>query len=490
VSFEQLEADARARVGRVLNAKWTLERLMGVGGMAAVYGARHRNGARAAVKLLHPELARRPEVCERFLREGYAANRVEHRNAVQVLDDDIVKGGDDDGAAYLVMELLEGESLEERAAHPPPIGEQELLTIASGVLSVLESAHEHGVVHRDLKPDNIFLARDSGDGRLRIKVLDFGLACLIDLQRTTQFGLALGTPSYMSPEQAAGRSEEIDGRTDLFALGATAFRVLTLRRIHEADDPVGLVLRMANEPAPPIRSVLSTISEGLAAVIDRALAFRREDRYPSAGAMRADVDALRDAVVNPSSDRMPVAPPTTSNRLLQAAIDETVALSDDDEETDEKLEAAEPPIAIAPVPRRRSILPLLTIVLYVAILIAYLQIPQKTTATSRPDATTALVEPPTEPDASTNTEVSAVLIDAAAPEPDAEAVLDSEPDASESDASELDASFDAAKSLPAFVPTRHATPPAPPPRPIASVPKGPVHPPKRPPPHAPHKPRG
>ncbi|HEY8074762.1 MAG TPA: serine/threonine protein kinase, partial [Labilithrix sp.] len=99
------------RVGSTLNDKWTLEKLLGQGGMAAVYLARHRNGARAAVKILHPELTRHPSVRERFLREGYAANKVEHRGTVQVLDDDVVKEGPDVDAAYIVMELLEGESL-------------------------------------------------------------------------------------------------------------------------------------------------------------------------------------------------------------------------------------------------------------------------------------------------------------------------------------------------------------------------------------------
>ena len=340
-----LQAEASARVGHVLNEKWTLERLIGVGGMAAVYGARHRNGARAAVKMLHAELGRNPAVRERFLREGYAANRVEHRGAVQVLDDDVVKGGPDDGAAYLVMELLEGESLEDRAAHAPPISEQEYLTIANGVLQVLEAAHEHGVVHRDLKPDNIFLARDPEDGRLRIKVLDFGLARLTESQSTTQFGLALGTPSYMSPEQAAGRSEEIDGRTDLFALAATGFRLLTLRRIHEEENVVRLVSKMANEPAPKVRSVLPTVSERVAAIIDRALEFRRDDRYPNAAAMRADVQAARD-VIEPESIRTearPMAPPlpvsTTTKALAEAEpeakAEATIALSASDLEANE-----------------------------------------------------------------------------------------------------------------------------------------------------------
>ncbi|HVJ91480.1 MAG TPA: serine/threonine-protein kinase, partial [Labilithrix sp.] len=151
---------AEQRVGAVLNEKWTLDHLIGSGGMGAVYSARHRNGARAAVKILHPDLARVSEIRERFLREGYAANRVEHRGVVQVLDDDIVKDGPDGGSAYLVMELLEGESLQARVERLPKLGERDLLDLMDAVLDVLGAAHAHGVVHRDLKPENIFLAAD------------------------------------------------------------------------------------------------------------------------------------------------------------------------------------------------------------------------------------------------------------------------------------------------------------------------------------------
>jgi eukaryotic-like serine/threonine-protein kinase len=315
-----VEADREAhdRVGAVLNDKWTLERVLGVGGMAAVYAARHRNGARAAVKVLHTNLSIHAEVRERFLREGYAANRVEHPGAVKVLDDDMVTGGPDAGTAYLVMELLEGQSLQDRLERGPPIGEREFLAIAASVLDVLEAAHARGVVHRDLKPENLFLlptlsalsalpgsgdedrrgdrsppagSRAAAGDRARVKVLDFGLARLQEVQAITSYGLALGTPSFMSPEQAAGRIDEIDGRTDLFALAATGFRIRTGRRIHEAANPVVLVTKMAALAAPRIRSVAPDVSAPFAGVIDRALEFRREDRYESAAAMRADVCA-------------------------------------------------------------------------------------------------------------------------------------------------------------------------------------------------------
>jgi serine/threonine-protein kinase len=289
------DSDERAqeRVGSVLNEKWKLERLIGIGGMAAVYAGMHRNGARAAIKVLHPAYARRADVRDRFLREGYAANRVSHSGAVKVLDDDIIQGGPDDGGAFLVMELLEGRSIEDRLDQGPPISEAEVLAIMRAVLDVLEVAHKEGIIHRDLKPENLFLAQNPDDPAAppRIKILDFGLARISDGggQRTV-VGLAIGTPSYMPPEQAAGRVLEIDGRSDLFALGASCFRVLAGRTVHPAEDAVAICGRMASEPAPKLRTVAPQVSASTAAVIDRALAFRPKDRWPDAASMRSAVD--------------------------------------------------------------------------------------------------------------------------------------------------------------------------------------------------------
>jgi len=292
----------------VLSGKWTLERLLGLGGMAAVYAGRHRNGAKAAVKVLHAELARHKEIRERFLREGYAANKVEHPGAVAVLDDDVVQGGPDDGAAYIVMELLDGEPLEQRAARQP-LDERELLMVADGVLEVLEAAHPRGVVHRDLKPDNLFVLRGDDDRNLKIKVLDFGLARMVEPEdgesrMVTRQGVTIGTPAYMSPEQAAGRADEIDGRADIFSLGAVLFRLRTNKRIHEAGHPLELVGKMAKLPAPKIRDVDPSVSPPFAAIVDRALAFRREDRYPDAASMRADVLEALGPGVEPLSPRV------------------------------------------------------------------------------------------------------------------------------------------------------------------------------------------
>lgn len=293
---DDAQARAKARLGSVLDDKWTLERLLGIGGMAAVYAGRHRNGARGAIKILHPELARVPELKERFLREGYLANKVEHPGALKVLDDDIAKTGADAGAAYIVMELLEGESVDAKMQRlQSTLPEDEVLGIAEDVLAPLISAHEKGIVHRDIKPENLFIAKETdADGKesTRTKILDFGLARM-EMGMATRAGLALGTPSFMAPEQAAGKSEEIDARTDIFGLGATMWRCLTAARIHEGANSAEIVSKMATIPAPSIKTVRADLSDDVAAIVDRALQFRREDRYANAAAMREDVQKAR-----------------------------------------------------------------------------------------------------------------------------------------------------------------------------------------------------
>ena len=305
-----IKSRAARRVGIVLEDKWTLERLLGCGGMAAVYAARHRNGARAAVKLLHEALAHDGDVEARFLREGYAANRVAHPGVVKVLDDGVIRGGELDGAAYLVMELLEGETLGERVAKTGTISEDDMLAIAEGLLGVLEAAHDHGVVHRDLKPDNVFVVNPTwgqhDELARRVRVLDFGIARLADLTGLTRVGAAIGTPSFMSPEQANGRISEIDGRSDLFAIGATMFRCLAGRRVHEGSSPTEVLFKMSKLPAPPLSFIAPFVSPATAAIVDRSLQFVRDHRYPNARAMLDDVVAARRG--RPVTVQAPAAP--------------------------------------------------------------------------------------------------------------------------------------------------------------------------------------
>ena len=276
------------RLGRTYGGKWTLERLIGTGGMAAVYAARDPSGAVAAVKILHPEMSLRSDVRERFLREGYVANKVDHPGAVRVLE----HGSTDDGTVFLVMELLVGEPLSARVHRHGGLPVAELLDFLDQILDVLARAHSHGIVHRDLKPDNLFVTSDG-----RIKILDFGLARLLDNvpgDFRTKTGLALGTLPYMAPEQALGRRAEIDGRTDLFAVGASAFRIVAGRKVHEAPSEAELLMAMASKPAPPLSSVTPKIPADVCAIIDLALAFSREARYPDALTMQRDVRAVRE----------------------------------------------------------------------------------------------------------------------------------------------------------------------------------------------------
>src|SRR5690349_17446259 len=173
------------RVGSTLKGKWRLERLIGVGGMASVYAATHRNGKRVAVKILHPELATRHDVRARFLQEGYAANSLEHRGAVSILDDEV----DEEGMVFLVMDLIDGETVERRLKRKGGrLEPEEVLAVAHELLDVLDAAHGRGIIHRDIKPENLMISRDGA-----LKVLDFGIARLRESAATvTRSGTALG----------------------------------------------------------------------------------------------------------------------------------------------------------------------------------------------------------------------------------------------------------------------------------------------------------
>jgi hypothetical protein len=282
---------ARARLGRRIGDRWLLERVLGTGGMGAVYAARSPDGAVAAVKILHPEMGARREVRERFLREGSAAASIGHPGVVRML-------GEGDGEeAFLAMELLEGETLRDRVRRHGRLPLEEVLDFTEQILEVLVAAHARGVVHRDLKPDNLFVTLEG-----RIKVLDFGLARLLEGVpggHQTRTGVALGTLAYMAPEQALGRRAEIDGRVDVFALGATMFRVLAGRRVHEAESEAELLMAMASRPAPPLGSVAPATPPGICAIVDLSLAFARDARYPDARTMLGDVQAVRHGAAPP-----------------------------------------------------------------------------------------------------------------------------------------------------------------------------------------------
>jgi serine/threonine-protein kinase len=283
---------AQERVGMVLRGKYTIDRVLGVGGMAVVYAATHRNQKQFAVKLLHPELSIQADLRSRFLREGYAANSVKHAGAVAVMDDDVAE----DGAAFLVMELLEGESVEALLGRGT-LAVHVVLAIADQLLDVLAAAHAKGIVHRDIKPANLFALRDG-----TLKVLDFGIARVKDAAaghggHATGTGMLLGTPAYMAPEQAFAKASEIDAQTDVWAVGATLFTMLTGRSVHEGENAAQLLVHAATVQARPVAASAPGLPVAVASVVDRALAFHKSARWATAAAMREAVQSASAAVL-------------------------------------------------------------------------------------------------------------------------------------------------------------------------------------------------
>ncbi|AKU94259.1 Serine/threonine protein kinase PknB [Labilithrix luteola] len=275
---------ALKRVGQTLNNKWTIDRLVDVGGMAAVYAATHRNGKKVAIKMLHPFIAAHEDVRERFLREGYVANQVDHPGAVSVLDDDMTP----DGAPFLVMELLDGESLDHWLARvggtlPLP----DVLAVADQVLDVLHAFHARGVIHRDIKPGNLYITRQG-----LVKVLDFGLARLRDPRfngAPTATGIVLGTAAYMPPEQAQGKTDQIDIRSDVFAVGAVMFRALAGRAVHDAKAPTERLFQAMKDRAISLGVVVPQMPTWVVGIVDKALAFDKKERWATADDMRKAV---------------------------------------------------------------------------------------------------------------------------------------------------------------------------------------------------------
>ena len=313
---------AQSRVGTRIKGKWRVDKLLGVGGMGAVYSATHRNGSRVALKILHPQLSMLGDIRARFAREGYVANAVNHPGVVRVLDDDETE----DGAAFLVMELLEGETADARARRfggRLPI--EDAITIADGLLDVLCAAHAAGIVHRDIKPENVFLTKEGV-----VKVLDFGIARLRavapfgDLDEDgdggkssdtpaphlrTRTGVTIGTPAFMPPEQALGRTDEVDALSDLWAVGATLFALLSGRIVHDAKTHMEVVIAAATAQAKSLGAVAPDAPKALVEIVDKALAFKKEERWPSARAMQQAVRQAAPVGHRASASAIPVAQP-------------------------------------------------------------------------------------------------------------------------------------------------------------------------------------
>ncbi len=272
------------RLGDVIGGKYRILRVIGEGGMGVVFEARHELlGTPVALKYLHAELARRPGLAARFLQEARVAASVQSPHVVRVTDVEQPA----DTSPFLVMELLTGESLQQLLDREQRLPLELVVDLGLQILAGLEAAHALGVVHRDLKPDNVFIAQAPG-GPL-VKLLDFGIAKLRQSseyqQGLTRPGALLGTPEYMAPEQAFG-AERVDARADLYSFSVIAYELLTGHRPLQDGDVSTLLHRLSTEPVPRLELERPDAPQGLAALLHRGLAPNPEERPRSAAEYR------------------------------------------------------------------------------------------------------------------------------------------------------------------------------------------------------------
>jgi serine/threonine protein kinase len=284
---------------------YLVEAELGRGGMAVVYRALDlRLNRRVAIKVLPPELAFNPSVRSRFMREAQMAAQLAHPNIVPIF---AVDERDREGLVYFVMALVDGESLAARLRREGALRVEEARIIIADVADALDYAHRHGVVHRDIKPDNILLDRRTG----RPQVTDFGIArAAAEESRLTVTGAAVGTPAYMSPEQAMG-DRDVDGRSDIYSLGVVAYQMLAGEAPFKAVNTPAMLMKHVSEVPPPLKGKREDIPEHLSAAVERALAKRPDDRWRSGADMR---DAFLERALPrsyapvPNGNRPPRAP--------------------------------------------------------------------------------------------------------------------------------------------------------------------------------------
>lgn len=295
-------------IGGLIGGKYRVIRLIGEGGMGSVYEAQHEQlGTRVALKFLHPDLAEQQTLVARFLQEARVSARIKSPHVTRVMDVDQTPDGD----AYFVMELLEGESLEQRMQRTGPLGLEETLEIGLQILSALEAAHAEGVVHRDLKPDNVWLT--PAPGAPWVKLLDFGIA---KLRTTHEFqsvqtrpGSMMGTPAYMAPEQAIS-ADQVDVRADLYSFGVMTYEMLSGQRPVQGDDISEILERLVRGEARPLHAICPSVPPGLSALIDSLVAPNPDDRPRSASAVRSEI-AYYAHSSNPPASRLSAPVPGT-----------------------------------------------------------------------------------------------------------------------------------------------------------------------------------
>jgi serine/threonine protein kinase len=303
--------------GVTLSGRYLVTRKVGQGGMGAVYEATHTLiGKRVAVKVLLEKYAKRDAIVARLKQEAQLASSIGHEHIIDITD----FGNTDDGRTFVVMEFLEGESLADCLAREGTLPEQRILRIAHQAGSALAAAHAKGIVHRDIKPENLFLLRRKNQDF--VKVVDFGISKSLrasdeneEQPRLTQTGMVLGTPLYMSPEQARG-DEDLDHRVDVYALGVIMYECATGRVPFTGNNYLSVISQVLNEEPKPVREIRPEISEEFEAIVQRAMAKDRDQRYTSATELLSDLTALQDDPTH-STERAKITGP---RRLSQRKV--------------------------------------------------------------------------------------------------------------------------------------------------------------------------
>src|SRR5438105_9899210 len=301
---EVLEEDPSSLVGTALDGQYQIEAVLGKGGMGAVYRARHiLLGDRVAIKVLPPEMRSNTEWLRRFQREGQAARRFRHPNAVTVYD----LRTSADGTIYLVMEYVEGSTLDAELRKHGRFSPVEALAVLTPVMSVLNAAHAMGVVHRDLKPENIMIGTGTTGGEPVVKLLDLGIAKLREVagaEKTgttalTIAGQMLGTPYYMSPEQWGelpdDGNSEIDGRADIYSLGVVFYELISDQGAFSGLTLSELRREHIQVTPPPLHEVIAEVPEAFSRAISRAMAKDRSNRQETAGELEQELAAALSA---------------------------------------------------------------------------------------------------------------------------------------------------------------------------------------------------
>ncbi|MEC7523221.1 MAG: serine/threonine-protein kinase [Myxococcota bacterium] len=266
--------------GTVMGGRYRLTRLIAAGGMGAVFEAEDEQEARTvALKLLHPELTSERDVRRRFRRESSVLLALDHPSVVKLLD----VGTNDDELLFSVMELLDGETLYERLQAGGAMTPRALLPIVDGIAEGLAAAHEHGVIHGDLKPANVFLLRDPA-GPSPVKLLDFGLSKVLGLERLTRTGELIGTPAYMAPELLTGKGEP-DARIDTYAMGVILYQCLAGRVPFEGKVPGKLMMDIVMGDHPPLAELAPGLPEDVPLVVSQAMSRQPGRRFGSAIAL-------------------------------------------------------------------------------------------------------------------------------------------------------------------------------------------------------------